>query len=43
MMVRSGEVSGLLPLAVVLSVILSVPFVLLAFIASRVRRLSFSS
>ena len=38
MMVRSGEASGLLPLAVVLSVILSVPFVLLAFIASLFRR-----
>jgi len=37
MMVRSGEVGGLWPLAAALSAILSSPFVAVAFIASRFR------
>jgi hypothetical protein len=38
MMIRSGEVSGLWPLAVVLSAILSTPFVVAAFVGSLFRR-----
>ena len=38
MMVRSGELGGLWPLAVVLSSILSAPFVIAAFIGSRFRK-----
>jgi hypothetical protein len=38
MMVRSGELGGLWPLAVILSAILSAPFVLASFIGSRFRR-----
>jgi hypothetical protein len=37
MMVRSGELSGLWPLTLVLSAILSAPFVLAAFVGSRLR------
>jgi len=37
MMVRSGEVGGLWPLTVALSSILSLPFVIAAFIGSRFR------
>ncbi|HXW05480.1 MAG TPA: hypothetical protein VD833_09630 [Vicinamibacterales bacterium] len=37
MMVRSGEISGLWPLMVVLGAVLSAPFVLAAFIGSRLR------
>jgi len=37
MMVRSGEVGGLWPLTVVFSSILSLPFVIAAFIGSRLR------
>ena len=37
MMVRSGELGGLWPLTVVLSTILSAPFVLAAFVGSRLR------
>jgi len=37
MLVRSGELGGLLPLALVLSAILSAPFVLAAFVGSRLR------
>jgi hypothetical protein len=43
MMVRSGEISGLWPLAVVLSSILSAPFVVTSFVASRFRPASFSA
>jgi hypothetical protein len=35
MMLRSAEISGLLPLAVVLSAVLSTPFVVAAFVGSR--------
>ncbi len=38
MMVRSGELGGLWPLAVALSACLSVPFVAAAFVGSRLRR-----
>jgi hypothetical protein len=38
MMVRSGELGGLWPLAVALSAILSAPFVAAAFVASRLAR-----
>lgn len=38
MMVRSGEMSGLWPLTLVLSALLSAPFVLAAFVGSRFRR-----
>jgi hypothetical protein len=38
MMVRSGELGGLWPLAVILSSILSAPFVAFAFVGSRFRR-----
>jgi hypothetical protein len=37
MMVRNGEVGGLWPLTVILSSILSLPFVIAAFIGSRFR------
>jgi hypothetical protein len=37
MMVRSAEISGLLPLTVGLSAVLSAPFVLAAFLGSRLR------
>jgi hypothetical protein len=37
MIVRSGELGGLWPLAVVLSAFLSAPFVVAAFIGSRFR------
>jgi hypothetical protein len=37
MMVRSGELGGLWPLTVALSTILSAPFVLAAFVGSRLR------
>jgi len=37
MVVRSGELGGLWPLTVALSAILSAPFVLVAFIGSRLR------
>jgi hypothetical protein len=37
MMVRSGELGGLWPLAVILSAILSAPFVLASFLGSRFR------
>ena len=37
MMVRNGEMGGLWPLAVLLSTILSFPFVLAAFVGSRFR------
>jgi hypothetical protein len=37
MMLRSGEIGGLWPLAVILSAILSTPFVVVAFVASRYR------
>jgi hypothetical protein len=37
MMVRVGEVGNLWPLTIVFSAILSAPFVLVAFIASRFR------
>ena len=40
MMVRSGEIGGLWPLTLVLSSILSAPFVAAAFIGSRLRRSS---
>jgi hypothetical protein len=43
MMVKNAEVSGLLPLALVLSMILSAPFVVLGFVGSRFRRRSLSS
>ncbi len=39
MMLRSGEIGGLWPLAVVLSAILSAPFVVAAFVGSFLRRL----
>jgi hypothetical protein len=38
MMVRSGEIGGLWPLTLVLSSILSAPFVAAAFVGSRLRR-----
>jgi hypothetical protein len=38
MMLTSGEIGGLFPLALVLAVILSLPFVAVAFVASRFRR-----
>lgn len=38
MMVRSGELGGLWPLAVALSAILSAPFVAAAFVTSRLAR-----
>jgi hypothetical protein len=38
MMVKSGEIGGLWPLTVMFSAILSAPFVLVAFVASRFRR-----
>lgn len=38
MMVRSGELGGLWPLAVALSAILSAPFVAAAFVTSRIAR-----
>ena len=38
MMLRSGEIGGLWPLTLVLSSILSAPFVAAAFIGSRLRR-----
>ena len=38
MMVRSGELGGLWPLAVILSGVLSAPFVAAAFVASRCRQ-----
>ena len=38
MMLRSGEIGNLWPLALVLSAILSAPFVAAAFIGSRLRR-----
>jgi hypothetical protein len=38
MMVRNGEVGGLLPLALVLAMILSAPFVFLSFVGSLFRR-----
>ena len=37
MMIRSGELSGLWPLTLVLSAILSAPFVVSAFVGSRFR------
>jgi hypothetical protein len=37
MMLRSGEIGGLWPLTMILSAILSVPFVVAAFIGSRFR------
>jgi hypothetical protein len=37
MMVRSGEIGGLWPLAVALSSVLSTPFVVAAFVGSRFR------
>ncbi|HEX7085817.1 MAG TPA: hypothetical protein VF198_05600 [Vicinamibacterales bacterium] len=37
MMVRSGEIGALWPLAVVLSAVLSTPFVVAAFLGSRLR------
>jgi hypothetical protein len=37
MMLRSGELGGLWPVAVVLSTVLSLPFVLAAFVGSRFR------
>jgi hypothetical protein len=37
MMVRSGELGGLWPLAFALSTILSAPFVVAAFLGSRLR------
>ena len=37
MMVRGGEIGGLFPLTIALSAILSAPFVLAAFVASRFR------
>src|SRR5262245_61957694 len=37
MMVRSGEIGGLWPLTVILSAILSAPFVVAAFVGSRLR------
>ena len=43
MMVRNGEVGGLLPLALVLAMILSVPFVFLSFVGSVFRRKPASS
>lgn len=39
MMLRSAEISGLLPLTVALSAVLSAPFVAAAFVGSRFRRL----
>ena len=41
MMVRSGEIGGLWPLAIVLSSILSGPFLVISFVASRFRPASF--
>jgi hypothetical protein len=38
MMVRSGELGGLWPLTIAFSAILSAPFVVAAFLGSRVRR-----
>lgn len=38
MMLRSGEIGGLWPLTIILSAILSAPFVVAAFIGSRFRR-----
>ncbi len=38
MMIRSGEIGGLWPLTIVFSSILSAPFVVAAFIGSRLRR-----
>jgi hypothetical protein len=37
MMLRSAEISGLLPLTVVLSAVLSAPFVVVAFVGSLLR------
>jgi len=37
MMVKSGEIGGLFPLAVVLGLILGLPFLLVAFVGSRFR------
>jgi hypothetical protein len=37
MMVRSGEISGLWPLAMVLAAVLGMPFVLAAFVGSKLR------
>jgi hypothetical protein len=38
MMVRNGEIGGLWPLTVILSGILSAPFIAMAFVGSRFRR-----
>ena len=38
MMVRSGELSGLWPLAMILASMLSTPFLAAAFVGSRLRR-----
>jgi hypothetical protein len=38
MMVRTGEIGGLWPLTVILSGILSAPFIAMAFVGSRFRR-----
>ena len=38
MMLRSGEIGNLWPLALILSAMLSAPFVVAAFVASRFRR-----
>jgi hypothetical protein len=37
MMIRSGELGGLWPLAVTLSAVLSAPFVLASFVGSKIR------
>jgi hypothetical protein len=40
MMVRSGEMSGLWPLMMILAAILGVPFLAAAFVGSRLRRVA---
>jgi hypothetical protein len=39
MMIRSGEIGGLWPLTVILSAVLSAPFVIAAFVGARFRAL----